>query len=263
MSERRGSGAKPKLRKREIALAIGAGVLAAGGAAIVLDAHDEPDHVATMVDRTTYRVEPFESLETSGPQDVVITAGPAVSVRAEGAPDALARMEVAVENGRLTIRPRGSFGGRWSREAIPTFYVTVPALEAIALSGSGDVRADRIEGERFTASVTGSGELEIDRLAVDTARISVAGSGTATLAGTAREARVGIDGSGAMDAEDLETRTAAISVRGSGEVELTVREQADITVAGSGEVAVLGPASCSISQLGSGSASCEGPRPRD
>src|SRR5688500_542393 len=138
----------PKLSKREIALAVSIGVVAAGGAGAAMLAMLDDDAVAPAVvaaSNPSYNVAPFDEIATVGPQDVLVTRGDTQAVRAEGPPQVLAQLEVVVEDGRLTIQPKEQFrrGFNWGRFSSATFFVTVPWLEAASLAGSGDIRIDR------------------------------------------------------------------------------------------------------------------------
>ncbi|OYX09755.1 MAG: hypothetical protein B7Z08_03645, partial [Sphingomonadales bacterium 32-68-7] len=111
--------------------------------------------------RTSQEVAPFTKIATFGPHNVVITQGEGYSVRGQGSPAALARLEAVVEDGELFIRPkagfRGGFGG--PRAEAATYFITVPRLEGISLAGSGDVRIDRVRGGDFEAVIAGAGDL--------------------------------------------------------------------------------------------------------
>lgn len=248
-----------KLRLREAVFAVAMGTLAAGGAALIL-AGDDDDRVpaAAGPGELTYAVAPFGEISTVGPQDVVVTLGDGYSVRSEGSPDALGRLEAVVEGGKLTIRPKNAFGGSfaWGRVSDATFYVTLPKLAAVSLAGSGDVRVDRIDGERFEGSVAGPGELAIAAMQVERADFSIAGPGDLVAAGTARETHVSIAGSGEVRATGLRSRTASVSMAGSGDVALSVEEDARVSIMGSGDVDIAGPARCTVSRMGSGDVRC-------
>lgn len=238
-----------------------AGAVAATGAAIVLsDAGEGRPPIVATADRQAYEVASFEEISTLGPQDLVITLGEAHSVRGEGSPEALARFEVVVEDGTLAIRPKSGFGAGINRGrlASATFYVTTPRLEQVALAGSGDVRVDRIEGERFSGTIAGPGELGIGSLQVGEADFSIAGSGNVVAAGSARETRVSIVGSGDVRASGLRSETASISIGGSGDADLTVDRQTRVSIIGSGDVDITGDAQCSVSRMGSGTVTCGG-----
>jgi hypothetical protein len=251
---------RPRLRKREIVLAVGAGVLAAGGGAAMLDAmHDDNRSSAPALvtgNALTYTVGPFTEVSTVGPQDVIITQGDKQEVRAEGSPAALSVLEAVVENGKLMIRPREGFGGHWRGLSGTTFHVTVPRLEAISLAGPGDVRIDKVAGKEFEGTIAGSGELTIGDLRVDDASLSIGGSGSVVASGKTGRTRVAIGGSGQVHGEGLQSETASVSIGGSGDAALAVRREARVSIMGSGNVEISGPARCSVSKVGSGNVSC-------
>ena len=67
-----------KLRKREILFAVTMGVLATGGAALVLSdggPGTEPPPVTALAAPQTYELGEFTEISTVGPQDVVVTLG--------------------------------------------------------------------------------------------------------------------------------------------------------------------------------------------
>jgi hypothetical protein len=251
---------RPKLTPLEIALGVAAGLVAGGGAALALSIihyDDQPSYSAATSERT-YTVAPFENVSNTGPQDVVITRGDTMSVRAEGSPRALGLLEAVVKDGRLSIGPKEGFNwGNWTSLQHATFYVTMPRIESAALAGSGDIRIDQVEGEQFSGTVAGSGELSIGSLKVTQADLAVAGSGDISAAGTAHNARTSIGGSGTISADGLHSDSASVSIGGSGDVALTVQNEAKISVMGSGDVDISGPAQCSVTRMGSGDVSCD------
>ena len=109
-----------------------------------------------------------------------------------------------------------------------------------AIAGSGDMRIDRVEGERFAAAIGGSGELEVGALRVgdaelldrrlgrdhapparaETADVSIAGSGDVDarrLRGAARERRRSVGLRRRQRPGDA--RRAEVSIMGSGDVD--------------------------------------------
>ena len=251
-----------RLRVREIVFALAISAVCAGGAALTLDALEDDGEPADAIagpDEMTYNVAPFEQISTSGPQDVEVTQGEVISVRAEGSPRAIAQLEVKVENGRLTLGPKpGFFRGNWGILDEATFYVTMPRIKEIAIAGSGDVRVDRIEGDSFEGKIGGGGEIAILEMKVDRADFSVAASGSISAAGSAQHTRATIAGSGEIDAAALRSKTASISIGGSGDVDLTVDEDAQVSITGSGDVDISGAGHCSVTRFGGGTVRCAG-----
>ena len=197
----------------------------------------------------------FNSVSLAGPHDVIVTVGPAFSVRAEGPANVLDRLELDVQGDSLNI---GMKKGRWSfRDPGKTvIHVTMPAIEAAAIGGSGDMRIDKAEGRGFSASIGGSGNIDIASIRVGEASFSIAGSGDIRAAGATQRSTVSIAGSGDVDLGGVETRTASVSIVGSGGVRARAMEAAEVSIMGSGDVEISGTAKCSVSKMGSGSVRC-------
>ena len=206
----------------------------------------------------SFEVGGFDRVLLAGSQNVIVRVGAAPSVRAEGDAEALERLEIAVQEGQLRIGSRrgDSVGWAGGRGSGVTIHVTVPSLAAAAAEGSGDMRIDRVQGQRFDASIAGSGDMEIGELRVQHGDFSVAGSGTMRAAGSAERAEVSIAGSGDLDLGALESRTAEVRVMGSGDASLRATERANVTVMGSGDVNLTGGARCTVEEGGSGTVNC-------
>lgn len=204
----------------------------------------------------SFQVGAFQSVSLEGSHDVIVTVGGAPSVRAEGSQEMLDRLDIRVENGALRI---GTERGNWNwfgRSGHVTVYVTAPALQAASIGGSGDMRIDRVESQRFAASIAGSGDLQIGALRAGQASFDIAGSGGIRAAGAAESAEISIAGSGDVALGELQTRRARVSIMGSGDVALQASEMVEGSIMGSGNVSVRGGARCSISKMGSGDINC-------
>src|SRR6478735_426416 len=205
-----------------------------------------------------YRVASFDKVAAADANVVLVHLGGAPSVRAEGPAETLDRMEVVVERGGLQIRPRREFSHDfdWHNLKPATYTVTLPRLTDASLAGSGEMRVDRAEGDRFSASVAGSGNLDIAALRVGQANLSMAGSGNLSARGSATRADLSIAGSGDIKAHGLSSRNAAVSIAGSGDVELTARDSVNVSIVGSGNAEISGGAHCEVTRMGSGQAHC-------
>ena len=212
---------------------------------------------ARSTGQRNFEVGAFESVSLDGGHDVVVTVGGAPSVRAEGDSEAIERLDIRVENGRLRIgqRREGWFSGRRHRGGV-TIHVTAPSLNGAAIAGAGDLRIDRVQAQAFEAEIAGSGDIEIGTLQARRASFSIAGAGGIRASGTADETRVDIAGSGSVGLEQLRARRASVSIAGSGDVRLNATEEVDGSILGSGDVSVTGGARCDISKMGSGNVRC-------
>ncbi len=205
-----------------------------------------------------FTVTGFDRIVAAGPFAVSVHTGPGVSVRATGDTQALDRLTVVVENNILRLRASNPIDGNWTDGDMGkvTIAVTVPALRAATLAGSGNVTVDRAKAEQFDAMLGGSGNLAIGALQAERANLSVIGSGDLTVAGTAGTVRVSVSGSGDLDAAELRTDDATVAVVGSGNARLAVAHKANVQATGSGDVTVTGSAICTINQNGSGNVQC-------
>jgi hypothetical protein len=238
---------------RGAAILIGS-VLAMALAACNADAQEGTAETA----RRDFQVGQFQSISLTGSPDVIVTVGGAPSVRAEGDHRMVERLDIRVENGDLKIGYRE--GSNWSfgftRDRHVTIHVTVPALAAATLTGSGDLRVDRVQGDRFVGTVTGSGDLAVAQLRAGEAVFTLTGSGGIQAVGGAQRSHVELAGSGDIDLGRFEIRDATVSLHGSGDVRAKAMEVARVTLMGSGDIAITGPARCQIDKRGSGDVTC-------
>lgn len=243
------------MRNAAILLASVLGLAAAGCSA---GAHEGEGGAPTA--RRNFQVGAFQSVSLTGSPDVIVTVGGQPSVRAEGDARLVERLEIVVEDGDLKIRMRDGSGWHFgfSHDRGVTVHVTVPTLAAATLTGSGDIRIDRIQGERFVGTVTGSGDLGVQQMRANEAAFTLTGSGGITAAGAAQRTNIQLTGSGDIQLAGLETRNTTVSLQGSGDVAAKAMETAQVHLMGSGDVAISGTARCQIDKRGSGEVRCAG-----
>lgn len=198
------------------------------------------------------KVGAFSVLRLDSSVDVHAHAGtaPAVTVHAD---DNIAPLiETVVEGDTLVVRLKKGSSFSTSRKMVVD--VTFTTLTGVHQHGSGDLHVDRLSAPKFEASIAGSGDLHIDSAQVGTFALSIAGSGDVVIAGTADEARFGIDGSGDVDARNFAAKKVAVRIAGSGDARVNATESIDASVAGSGDITYSGhPREVSRSVAGSGS----------
>lgn len=241
------------------ALLLTAGLLLPLGACTVSGDDDRTPGVAAQGTggTRTYPAADFTEVDLRGADNVDIRVGPGFSVRADGDSELLDHLKITREGNVLRIGRTRSSGWSWGGGRAKV-SITMPALSAASVAGSGDMTADRAQGAAFKASVAGSGNLRVDALSVERADVSLAGSGNARLGGTARQLQVNIAGSGDVEAGDLRATQADVSIAGSGGVRAQVDGPAKVSVMGSGDVDLGDKARCQVSKVGSGSVRCGG-----
>ena len=237
--------------KRAIALGMTAAVLAVAGCTEARSENGGP-----VVDRN-FQVGEFDRIELAGAYDANVRTGAAVSVHARGSEKAIDNLEVMVEDGALVVRPRKKMNFSWGKSGKVALTVTVPSLRGAELAGSGDIRIDRVAGDRFDAGIAGSGTLTVGSVELNNLKMSISGSGNAKAgSGRAKSVEYSIAGSGGIDAKGVAAETASVSIAGSGNVDGQATGTASVNIMGSGNVALTGGAKCSVSKAGSGNARC-------
>ena len=131
----------------------------------------------------------------------------------------------------------------------------IPAL-ALAIPGSGDFTADKMEGETVKVKIAGSGSLKVAEVAAKTLETKIAGSGDAIISGTADNVDFSVAGSGTINAQKLTATNAEVSIAGSGDVSINATGKVEAKVAGSGDINVTGGATCTSKSMGSGNINC-------
>lgn len=208
----------------------------------------------------SYQVGNFNEIELAGAYDVDVKTGPNVSITARGPEKLIERLVVEVKGNTLQIHPRkekGWFNMGWNSHGNVQLTVTVPALQAATLAGSGVIAIDKVQGDRFDGQIAGSGDLRVGSVDVGLLKLGIAGSGDAKAGtGKARNAEYDIAGSGGVDGGGIAVEDLKISIAGSGDVKANATKTADVDIMGSGDVDLTGGAKCTISKAGSGDVRC-------
>lgn len=198
----------------------------------------------------------FNGINVAGSFDVFITQGATESVKVEAPSNVIDKILTEVNGGILKIYSKHdnfNWGNWWGNHKKIAIYVTTKDLNAISLTGSGDVSFR----EGFTTNIlrlriSGSGDMS-GKLQVKTLESSISGSGDMKLSGRAESSTVSLVGSGDYMARNLETSSTAIRLTGSGDAYINASDKVDAAVHGSGDIHCSGkPKNVSQSKSGSG-----------
>ena len=192
------------------------------------------------------------SLRVSG--TVYLTQGSPQSVRVEASEPTLEDLVTEVKDRTLVIRFNDSnfFTRRYSYGKIKV-YVTVPDIEVLSVSGSGNIESGSIKSQNLELTISGSGNLLISNLESENVKSTISGSGNILLnGGNAREFSTSVSGSGSIKAADFQAADADIRVSGSGNCTLTAQKSLKARVSGSGGVAYKGSPQLDTNVSGSG-----------
>jgi putative autotransporter adhesin-like protein len=165
----------------------------------------------------TREVAPFISVELAGSNNVVISAGEKQSVVVRADDNLVDSVTTEVQKGKLVI---GNTESSFTTKTPMHVFVNVPSLDALALSGSGNVVARGIDAEDLAVLLSGSGTLTGSGSAT-TLDVTLVGSGSALF--------------GKLVAKDVQALVA-----GSGNIVVTATTSLDAAVPGSGSIFYLG-----------------------
>jgi len=146
-------------------------------------------------------------------------------------------VDISVKNNTLYVDlKRNNF--RMTRYKI---YTNSSELAGIKGSGSGDiVLKGNVTSPNLDISLSGSGNIKTDRLKCTNLKVSVTGSGWATLEGEALNAKLDISGSGSMNANKLKCTNVTCKISGSGSARVYATDQLIADISGSGAISYKG-----------------------
>jgi hypothetical protein len=227
-------------------------------------------HEGRMVSEETRPIgRDIRAVELSGPIDLTLRYGARPSLVVRGEQRLLANVETTQDGAVLHIGTRGIV----LRHRQPIMVeLTLPALDRVAVDGSGDSEINGFTGERIElelngsgsldfngryrqarAVVQGSGALTVDAGNGDRVEGELEGSGELTLAGAARSVKLESSGSGMLDAQRLRADDVEVRQTGSGNTSVTAHATVVAAVSGSGNIDVYGnPPQRTVSRTGSG-----------
>jgi hypothetical protein len=192
-------------------------------------------------------VNPFHRLEINGRADVTLVEGQSESVTVETAARGQPRVLARIENGTLMI-DAGDSRRRWWNALIgrraaatpPRISVAFKSLDAIALSGTVKLTADRISATDLRIAASGGSTVRLDDIDAQSIRIVGSGALKATLAGKVVEQKIEISGAGEVHAERLASQDAVVEVSGAGSIVVNVAKTLRATISGAGSVEYYG-----------------------
>jgi hypothetical protein len=169
-----------------------------------------------------YEVQDFSAIEISGAYELEVDVGDDYSVVLTGSEEDLARTEVDVRHGALTLgsRKRAHRDKRHGDHDGVTARVTMPALDRLSVSGVVDADIRGVDAGVFKVNLSGVGEV--------------------TVAGRCRRLDARVSGVGELDARKLECADADVALSGMGEASVYARNSAKTEVSGMGEINVYG-----------------------
>ena len=215
------------------------------------DTRGAPSEIVSGADQV-WNLSDFNRISISGSPQVTLVQGDIERVSANGPDKALSRLEVFTSGGELIVRKkRGRWWNNGNTEKIELVIEFID-LEQLNLSGSAELRVEKLRSPELNLKISGSGDTHIEQLLGDTLNLGVSGSADINVAGTVTSQVIRISGSADYEARDLATQAATVRISGSGDAEIAVSSSLDARISGSGSVRYLGDPKVQSKIFGSG-----------
>jgi len=196
----------------------------------------------------------FDGVSLTGGFNVVIRQGSGNKVEIKADRNLLPYIETKVVDGSkgrtLQIEPKKGYNIQTSNN--PSFTIEMPALRAVSVAGSGNVKVEAMKTGGVDASIAGSGDIRFANLDAERLGMKVSGSGDIVANGKCGSATVSIAGSGDVKAAELAAEEVKVSIAGSGDAQVNATKRLHVSIAGSGDVKYVGSPEISSSIAGSG-----------
>lgn len=194
----------------------------------------------------------FSEIGFAVPGNLYVKAGNEFSVVLEGDPDILSKVETEVRGNKLIIKYENF---RWSWNQKIKAYVTLPSVEGLSMSGSGNIYIETpVKGTALRLSISGSGTIYAGDISYETMKCSISGSGDFVFegSGTVDNAELSVSGSGSYKAPDLKSGKLQARISGSGSCDCYVTENLTASISGSGSIYYSGNPTIDVRSSGSG-----------
>lgn len=211
---------------------------------------------ASFAADVTRDVAAFSEISLRVPAKLHLAQGSKQSVEINGKESTLEQIITEVKGRELIIRftTKNMLWKEFETGKIEIF-ITVPEINALTVSGSGDIVNDgAIDSRILSLTCSGSGTINLAELKSERLTANISGSGNVVVAGngTAADASINISGSGGFRGENFKTEDVSVRISGSGGADVYCNNSLVARVAGSGNVRYKGNPRIDQSIAGSG-----------
>ncbi len=179
----------------------------------------------------------FTSVHLLGSFNIIVAQGENQKVVAVGHENIIERLKTEVHNDVWDVHlQQGSY-----RDYELTIYITIPNIEQVYVTGSGDITINDFEGQAdLDLKISGSGKLTLNEME-GTQNLSVKISGSGEIIGHSeltdlQNLSITITGSGDFSGFPVQTDNCDIRITGSGDCDVHVNTELDVQISGSGDV---------------------------
>ncbi|MFV0376213.1 MAG: head GIN domain-containing protein [Mangrovibacterium sp.] len=204
----------------------------------------------------TRDVAAFSEISLRVPAKLHLAQGNKQSVEIAGKESTLEQIITEVKDRQLIIRftTKNMFWKDFETGKIEIF-ITVPEINALSVSGSGDIVNDGlIDARILNLTCSGSGTITLDELNSERLKATISGSGNIAVSSnqTAADLSINLSGSGNFRGGNFEAEDVSVRISGSGGADVHCSNSLIARVAGSGNVRYKGNPRIDQSIAGSG-----------
>lgn len=192
----------------------------------------------------------FNRIVSTASIDIWVRQGDSHSILIETENIAADKIQTQLQYGTLTVSmAKGTY---WNARA--KVIISLPDLQAISLSGTGNIIADgAFKLDKLDLELSSSGNITMNMLIVDQLSVKLFGTGDMQLGGSADEVVIKLSGSGDIQGFGMKILRCEAEIKGSGNIMVFVREAIQAYVSGSGDISYKGnPISESVKSTGQG-----------
>lgn len=203
--------------------------------------------------KETRKVGTFTGVSLAFSGDIFIKQGSPLSVVIEAEQKTLEVIESELEGSTLVLKTKN---GHWRDLGKITVYITMPEIDNLSVSGSGDIICQSlVKTDEINLKISGSGSIKMQDLSVREIDAVVTGSGDIMLSGAGSpsgEMNATITGSGSIRAEGMPVAEVQVTITGSGSASVHATKELETNITGSGSVLYKGNPLVNANATGSG-----------
>jgi len=161
-------------------------------------------------------IQPFTSISSEGAYNINVVCQKGPSLEIEGDDNILPLITTEVSNSVLHLKSMQNYS---SSEPIEV-RISLTSLEALSVSGAGNVEVAGLKGEKFVIDANGAPQIKVS--------------------GTSKEVHINANGAGKIDTHSLHASKGTVESKGVSHVDVDVADQLDITISGPSTVTYEG-----------------------
>lgn len=192
----------------------------------------------------------FTKVHSGGSWEVILVEGNSEEIKIEAKGVSMDKVKTEIDGDVLSV---GLVKGNYNNVDLK-FYITYRDLEGVKCSGSGTMEVTSpVRTEEFYAGLSGSGDIRMDKLETEELTVSISGSADLKIrGGSVEEAEIKQSGSGDFLGENLAIGELKVSKSGSGDTHVGDLGNVSVSASGSGDIIYSGsPTLGDISTSGS------------